>query len=228
MFQISQNSRNIGKNEEKIEKIRFFELTFYRKLMIWKRNSFSKNRKFPENQRSKLVKNRKIPKTSRKNKQNIRKHQFSKWTFNRKVNHKINNFSKSLFWHSWIPRANFRQKIETLNFLSKCPYLTRTNTWMFCPRSVLIGFLGVADIFAPDFLLFCRQFFERNFQIPILKQKCVDLNCWELNLTAIGCFLGCAIQNRITHQKSPSVYGNGLAGVFLFSGTFVIETRNLP
>ena len=75
------------------------------------------------------------------------------------------------------PTRQFPSKNQTLNFLSKCPYRTRTNTWMFCPRSVLIGFLGVADIFAPDFLLFCRQFFERNFQIPTLKQKCVDLNC---------------------------------------------------
>ena len=30
-------------------------------------------------------------------------------------------------------------------------YRTRTKTWMFCPRSGLVGFLGVADIFALDF-----------------------------------------------------------------------------
>ena len=125
------------------------------------------------------------------------------------------------------PTRQFPSKNQTLNFLSKCPYRTRTNTWMFCPRSVLIGFLGVADIFAPDFLLFCRQFFERNFQIPTLKQKCVDLNCWELNSTAIGWLRWRAIQNRIRNKSEASVYGNGMAGVFLFSGTFVIETRNL-
>ena len=126
------------------------------------------------------------------------------------------------------PTRQFPSKNQTLKFLSKCPYLTRTNTWMFCPRSVLIGFLGVADIFAPDFLLFCRQFFERNFQIPTLKQKCVDLNCWVLNSTAIGWLRGGALSKTESVLRVKLLF---MVTVWRASSClaerFFIETRNL-
>ena len=134
---------------------------------------------------------------------------------------------KSLFWQSWIPRANFRQKNLNFEFNAKMS-LPNSHKHLDVLSTIIFRWLPWRRRhFCFRFSSLLSSIFRKDFQTPILKQKCVDLNCWELNLTAIGWFLGYAIQNRISYQSYASVYGNGLAGVFLFSGTLAIETRNL-
>ena len=140
LFQIVPNSskfkkywENKEKKKWKNEKIRFPEMTFSGNLWLEKEIHIRKIIIFLKI-RVKISQKSQNSKNFKKNKQIIRKNQFSTSTFNRKFNNKINNFSKPLFWHSWIPRANFRQKIKL---------------WIFC-QNVLTELAQTLGCFVHD------------------------------------------------------------------------------